>query len=302
VEFDFVDITGRRLYRYVPASNTVDFSSVDEDIGCVAAARDGGYVAGLRTGIWLLSEAGAKRRKLADNHENHATSRFNDGKLGPDGAFWVGSGAVLNLAMGVQPGTRLQITNRAGDRMVQIQPNRFHYNWKRVGGHYPSYSQVRQEFDQHLALFARFVEEEGLGPVVPSQWELTYVDYVPPGRGIKPHLRLNVGYAEAVFAAGGMPVLMPILGQDAEVASVKSIIAGEQYSTVYKDTRKLAGVAVTMADDVLNGRKPQVNNTTDYNNGKKVVPSFLLQPAAVDKNNYKTVLVDGGYYTQDQLK
>jgi len=93
-----------------------------------------------------------------------------------------------------------------------------------------------------------------------------------------------------------------VTGQDAEVASVKSIIAGEQYSTVYKDTRKLAGVAVTMADDVLNGKKPQVNNTSDYDNGKKVVPSFLLQPVAVDKSNYQSVLVDGGYYTADQLK
>jgi sugar lactone lactonase YvrE len=69
----------------------VDFSSVDEDIGCVAVARDGGYVAGLRTGIWLLSEAGAKRRKLADNPENHATSRFNDGRVDPRGRFLAGT-------------------------------------------------------------------------------------------------------------------------------------------------------------------------------------------------------------------
>lgn len=87
----FVDITGRRLYRYVPGSNTVDFSSIEEDIGCVAVARGGGYVAGLRTGIWLLSESGAKRRKLADNPENHATSRFNDGRVDPLGRFLAGT-------------------------------------------------------------------------------------------------------------------------------------------------------------------------------------------------------------------
>jgi putative multiple sugar transport system substrate-binding protein len=83
---------------------------------------------------------------------------------------------------------------------------------------------------------------------------------------------------------------------------VKSIIAGEQYSTVYKDTRQLADVTVKMADAVLKGAKPEVNNTTDYDNGNKVVPSFLLQPVVVDKNNYQKVLVDSGYYTADQLR
>src|SRR6201991_1770210 len=90
-------------------------------------------------------------------------------------------------------------------------------------------------------------------------------------------------------------------GQDAELASVKSIIAGEQYSTVYKDTRQLAETTVKMADAVLKGQKPEVKNTTDYNNGNKVVPSMLLQSVVVDKSNYQKVLVDGGYYTQAQL-
>jgi putative multiple sugar transport system substrate-binding protein len=122
---------------------------------------------------------------------------------------------------------------------------------------------------------------------------------------LSPYDGLSIGILSALKSNGygtAGQAYPTVTGQDAEVASVKSIIAGEQYSTVYKDTRKLAGVAVTMADDVLNGRKPATNNTTDYNNGKKVVPSFLLQPVAVDKNNYKSVLVDGGYYTADQLK
>ncbi len=92
-------------------------------------------------------------------------------------------------------------------------------------------------------------------------------------------------------------------GQDAELASVKSIIAGEQTQTVYKDTRKLAKVAVQMVDAVLNGKKPQVNDTKSYDNGKKVVPSYLLQPVSIDKSNYQTELVDSGYYQgQRQLK
>ncbi|MEU8386238.1 substrate-binding domain-containing protein [Streptosporangium sp. NPDC048865] len=93
-----------------------------------------------------------------------------------------------------------------------------------------------------------------------------------------------------------------VTGQDGEVASVKSIIAGEQYATIYKDTRQLAAVTVEMADAVLKGGKPEVNNTKDYDNGEKVVPSNLLDPVIVYKDNYKEVLVDSGYYTEDQLK
>ncbi|ACS99340.1 multiple monosaccharide ABC transporter substrate-binding protein [Paenibacillus sp. JDR-2] len=96
---------------------------------------------------------------------------------------------------------------------------------------------------------------------------------------------------------------MPIItGQDAEVASVKSIIAGEQTSTIFKDTRELAKVAVSMAQAVIEGKEAQVNDTKTYNNGVKVVPSFLLEPVSVDSANYKQVLVDSGYYTEDELK
>lgn len=93
-----------------------------------------------------------------------------------------------------------------------------------------------------------------------------------------------------------------VTGQDAEVASVKSIIAGEQFATIYKDTRQLADVTVKMVDSVLKGGQPEVNNTTDYNNGNKVVPSYLLQPVVVYKDNYQKVLVDSGYYTAGQLQ
>jgi putative multiple sugar transport system substrate-binding protein len=122
---------------------------------------------------------------------------------------------------------------------------------------------------------------------------------------LSPYDGLSIGILSALKSAGygtagqAYPV---VTGQDAEVASVKSIIAGEQYATIYKDTRKLADVTVKMGDAVLKGGKPEVNNTKDYDNGKKVVPSYLLDPVVVYKTNYKTVLVDGGYYTADQLK
>jgi putative multiple sugar transport system substrate-binding protein len=86
------------------------------------------------------------------------------------------------------------------------------------------------------------------------------------------------------------------------VQSIKSIIAHEQRSSIYKDTRELAKVAASMVDALEAGSKPEINDTKTYNNGVKVVPSFLLVPVPVDISNYKTVLVDGGYYKADQLK
>lgn len=95
---------------------------------------------------------------------------------------------------------------------------------------------------------------------------------------------------------------MPIVtGQDAELASVKGMIAGEQYSTVFKDTRELAKVTAKMVDTVLSGKDPEINDTKTYNNGVKVVPSYLLKPYSVGKDDIKKMLVDSGYYTQDQI-
>ncbi|WP_106496211.1 multiple monosaccharide ABC transporter substrate-binding protein [Lentibacillus sp. Marseille-P4043] len=96
---------------------------------------------------------------------------------------------------------------------------------------------------------------------------------------------------------------MPIVtGQDAELSSIKSIIAGEQTQTIFKDTRELAKSAVNMADSVLNGEEPEVNDTETYDNGTKVVPSYLLEPVSVDIDNYEELLIESGYYTEDQLK
>ncbi|MBU6536299.1 multiple monosaccharide ABC transporter substrate-binding protein [Streptomyces mayonensis] len=95
---------------------------------------------------------------------------------------------------------------------------------------------------------------------------------------------------------------MPIVtGQDAELASVKSIIAGEQTQTVYKDLRKLAKVASNMVEAALNDKKPEINDTKSYNNGTKVVPAYLLQPVSVDKSNY-TTLIEDGTYSENDLK
>jgi putative multiple sugar transport system substrate-binding protein len=121
---------------------------------------------------------------------------------------------------------------------------------------------------------------------------------------LSPYDGISIGIISALKAVGygkGNKPLPIITGQDAEVASVKSIIAGEQTQTVYKDTRELAKVAVAMTDAVINGKTPETNDTKSYNNGTKVVPSFLLPPVSVDKSNYQKILVDSGYYTAAQL-
>jgi putative multiple sugar transport system substrate-binding protein len=106
----------------------------------------------------------------------------------------------------------------------------------------------------------------------------------------------GVGYCTAQQAC---PV---VSGQDAEVPSVKSILKGEQYSTVFKDTRELAKVAANMVDATLSGKQPEINDTKTYNNGVKVVPSYLLKPVAVDASNWNSILIGSGYYKESQIK
>ncbi len=112
-------------------------------------------------------------------------------------------------------------------------------------------------------------------------------------RGIISSLK-GVGYAPGAE----MPI---VTGQDAELPSVKGMIAGEQYSTVFKDTRELAKVTANMVDTVLQGKEPEINDTKTYNNGVKIVPSYLLTPYSVGKDDITKQLVDSGYYTQDQI-
>ena len=122
---------------------------------------------------------------------------------------------------------------------------------------------------------------------------------------LSPYDGLSIGIISALKGVGygSKDQPMPVIsGQDAEVPSVKSIINHEQYSTIFKDTRDLAKVAAGMVDAMLSGGTVEVNDTKTYNNGVKVVPSYLLKPVAVDISNYKQALIDTGYYTADKLK
>ncbi len=92
-----------------------------------------------------------------------------------------------------------------------------------------------------------------------------------------------------------------VTGQDCDVANTKDIIAGKQSMSIFKDTRTLAAQTVQMVSDLLAGKTPEVNDTTTYDNGVKVVPTYLCAPVFADISNYKELLIDSGYYTEDQL-
>ncbi|HOX11300.1 MAG TPA: sugar ABC transporter substrate-binding protein [Spirochaetia bacterium] len=106
----------------------------------------------------------------------------------------------------------------------------------------------------------------------------------------------NVGYGTA---RKPYPILT---GQDCDKANVKAMIAGQQSMSIFKDTRTLAAKVVEMVEAIMQGKTVPVNDTKTYNNGVKVVPSFLCDPVYADKANYKALLVDSGYYTEADLK
>ena len=110
------------------------------------------------------------------------------------------------------------------------------------------------------------------------------------------------GCKAALEGAGYTDANWPMItGQDAELMATKNIISGKQTMSIYKDTRLLAEKCVTMVQAVLEGAEPEINDTEQYDNGKIVVPSYLCTPVAVDQSNYEEIIVEGGYYTAEQL-
>lgn len=130
-----------------------------------------------------------------------------------------------------------------------------------------------------------------------------YSDGTQVNAVLSPYDGISRGIISALTDAGyTVGAEWPIIsGQDAEIDSVKAINSGEQFATIFKDTRQLAEVAVDMAAAILNGEEVEVNNTTDYDNGKKVVPSYLLESQIVVKDNITEVLVDSGYWTEEEI-
>jgi putative multiple sugar transport system substrate-binding protein len=122
---------------------------------------------------------------------------------------------------------------------------------------------------------------------------------------LSPNDSLAQGIVASLKAAGYGSASKPypiLTGQDCDIANVKQLIAGEQSMSVFKDTRTLAKKVVEMVEAIMKGEEPPINDTETYDNGVKVVPSFLCEPVFADINNYKELLIDSGYYTEDQLK
>ena len=92
-----------------------------------------------------------------------------------------------------------------------------------------------------------------------------------------------------------------ITGQDCDVVNTKNMLKGKQSMSVFKDTRDLAKQVVEMVKAIMDNKEVPVNDKETYDNGVKVVPSFLCTPVFADANNYKTILVDSGYYTEAEL-
>lgn len=123
---------------------------------------------------------------------------------------------------------------------------------------------------------------------------------------LSPYDGLSIGILASLKAVGyGNSAELPfpiITGQDCEPTSIKSIIADEQTSSVFVDTRELAQVAVTLVSQALSGQEVIVNKPDAYDNGAKKVSAMAINAQVVDKSNYEALLIDSGYYTEEDLK
>ncbi|NLP34425.1 MAG: sugar ABC transporter substrate-binding protein [Clostridiales bacterium] len=112
-----------------------------------------------------------------------------------------------------------------------------------------------------------------------------------------------IGITNALVNGGYTSENFPILtGQDCDITSVKNILAGTQSMSIFKDTRTLAAQVVKMVNSIMKGEEVPINDTETYDNGTGIVPTYLCEPVFADVDNYKELLIDSGYYTEDQLK
>jgi putative multiple sugar transport system substrate-binding protein len=210
-----------------------------------------------------------------DGSEGSATGPFNielfAGSLDDNNAFFFFNGAMSVLQPLIDDGTLVVKSGQTDIKQVNI------LRWQQET------AQKRME-DLLTSTYSDGTKVQGvLSP------------YDGLSRGIITALQ-NAGYPATI--AAGFPV---VTGQDAEIESVKLIADDVQFSTIFKDTRLLAAQAVTAATAYLNGETPEANNTTDYDNGVKVVPSHLDESTIIYKDNIQSELVDSGYWTADEV-
>ena len=138
-----------------------------------------------------------------------------------------------------------------------------------------------------------------------ARFENILSNYYADGTQLDAVLASNDSTARGVLNAlassytGTMPV---ITGQDCDIAVMPEIAGGElQIMSVFKDTRTLAAKVVEMVDALMKGSTPPINDEKTYDNGTGVIPSYLCAPVACTVDNYKELLIDSGYYTEDQI-
>ena len=120
---------------------------------------------------------------------------------------------------------------------------------------------------------------------------------------LSPNDSLALGIEQSLESNGYKPgAEWPLVtGQDADKANVINMLADKQSMTVWKDTRTLGTQVAKMVDQIIKGETVEVNDTETYDNGKKVVPSFLLAPQVVTKDTVQKDLVDSGFYKASDI-
>ena len=109
----------------------------------------------------------------------------------------------------------------------------------------------------------------------------------------------TAGGAIQALSAQGLSGKVAISGQDADLAAIKRIVDGTQTMTVYKPITKLADKAAEIAVTLGKNEKPTSN--AELNNGLKNVPSYLLDPIAVNKDNIDDTIIKDGFHTKDAI-
>jgi putative multiple sugar transport system substrate-binding protein len=140
-----------------------------------------------------------------------------------------------------------------------------------------------------------------------SEMENRLNNFYPAGTKLdvvlSPNDSLAVGIAQALdghgFTVGdNWPILT---GQDGDVANVQNIIDGKQSMTVWKDTRALGDRVAIMVEQIITGQEVEVNDTSTYDNGVKVLPTYQILPEVVTKELVQPKLVDSGFIAADKL-
>lgn len=138
-----------------------------------------------------------------------------------------------------------------------------------------------------------------------SRFENILSSYYADGTNLDAVLASNDSTALGVINAlaanytGEYPI---ITGQDCDIANVPHIVDGTQAMSVFKDTRTLAAQVVEMVDAIMSDAEVPVNDTESYDNGTGIIPTYLCEPVAVTVDNYQELLIDSGYYTEDQIQ